>query len=86
MEVRIPPGPYDHDQPVIEKTCADLANFTIVKPIINHGHRLARKNLLGINREIKTPVRQSPVAFGMIEGGRHACLYIKVYYVVINIM
>jgi hypothetical protein len=70
----IPPSPYDHNHPVIEKTCADPANFAVVKPVINNRHRVARKTLLGVNREIKTPVRQGPIALGVIEGCRHTCL------------
>jgi hypothetical protein len=55
----IPPGPYDHDHPVTEKTCADPANFAVGKPVINNRHRVVRKTLLGVNREIETPVRLS---------------------------
>jgi hypothetical protein len=58
VAARIPLGPYDHDHPVIEKTCADAANLAVVKPVIYSRHCVAGKDLLGVNREIETPVRQ----------------------------
>jgi hypothetical protein len=54
----VPRSPYNHDHPVIKKTGADLANFAIVKPVIDNRHCVARENLLGVDRDIKTPVRQ----------------------------
>jgi hypothetical protein len=56
VAARAPLCPYDHDHPVIEETGADPANLAIVKPVLDHRHRVARKHLFGVNREIETPM------------------------------
>jgi hypothetical protein len=47
-------GPYDHDHSAIEEAGADPANLAIVKPLVDHRHRVAGKRSLGVNREIQT--------------------------------
>jgi hypothetical protein len=65
-------SPYDHDHSAIEEAGADPANLAIVKPLIERRHRLAGKYLLGVNREIETPMCKGPVPLGGVEGRFHA--------------
>jgi hypothetical protein len=65
-------SPYDYDHSAIEEAGADPANLAIVKPLIDHHHRLAGKHFLGVNREIETPMCKGPVALGGVEGRLHA--------------
>jgi hypothetical protein len=57
-------GPYDHDHSAIEEAGADPANLAIIKPLVDHRHRVAGKRFLGVNREIQTPMCEGPVALG----------------------
>jgi hypothetical protein len=64
-------SPYDHNHSAVEETGADPANLAVVKPVVDHRHRVAGKHLLGVNREIETPMCKGPVALGRIEGCLH---------------
>ncbi len=68
MAARAALSPYDHDHSPIEEAGADLANLAVIKPVVDHRHRLAGKHLLGTDREIESPVCKGPVALGAIEG------------------
>jgi hypothetical protein len=47
-------SPYDHNHSAVEETGADPANLAVVKPVVDHRHRVAGKHLPGVNREIET--------------------------------
>jgi len=52
-------SPYDHDHAAAEEAGTDLANLTVIKPVVDHRHRIAGKHLLGVNREIGPPDAQT---------------------------
>jgi hypothetical protein len=61
--------PYDYDHSATKEAGGDLANFAIVKSLV--GHRVSRKHLLRVDREIETAMRNRPVALGGVEGRLH---------------
>jgi hypothetical protein len=64
-------SPDDCHHPIAKQASTQIANFTIVEPIINGGNRPAREYLLGINGEIEPSLGECPNAFWRIEGDLH---------------
>jgi hypothetical protein len=60
-------GPYDHDHSAIEEAGADPANLAIIKPLVDHRHRVAGKRFLGVNREIQTPMCEGRRSFSGLD-------------------
>jgi hypothetical protein len=67
-------SPYDYDHSAIEEAGADPTNLAVIKPLVDHRYRVPGKHLLGVNREIETPMCDRPIALGGVEGRFHAYL------------
>jgi hypothetical protein len=74
VTVRAALSPYDHDHSTIEEAGADPPNLAVIKPLVDHRHRIAGKHLFGVNREIETPMCKGPVALGGVKGRPYAYL------------